>query len=210
MADSGKARKYGAVAIALSVAALAILFMGAIALPKSIRFGRRSEQSEARQGTKSLFTCYMATFQETDTFVADSKVIGFMPERGNRYAWFLEETGPLQHRKLATNEEGAPDAGYAIIGHDAYRFPGEELTSAAMTRCPITPGKDPEGRWLRLGATPGKKGGFIALAARHLPDSVTGRSDSYDCWTIASMDRVTSEGKVIPAGEPFSETPDFR
>ncbi len=99
-------------------------------------------------------------------------------------------------------EKGAFTASFEEIGfapEKPHRYT-YLLEGAIPDICAVTPGKDGEGRELRIGVTPGPKGGFVGLAVVVPAD----RSPS-DCWSIASMDRVNARGERIAAGEPANE-----
>ncbi len=71
--------------IELMIVVAIIGILAAIAIPNFIRFQARSKQSEVKANLKALFTAETAYFQEKDTFSCNIRVIGFTPERGNRY-----------------------------------------------------------------------------------------------------------------------------
>jgi type IV pilus assembly protein PilA len=190
---------------AVVVAGVAILFLGAIAAPKYGRFGR-AKQNEARQNLKSIYTGMRSYYQEKDTYLADAREIGFQPERGNRYAYFLAPGGPVERRNAQASATPAAAAGVTAVGNDVFKTGGVEVTSAAQTGCKVTPGKDEEGREITLGVTPGLKGGFVALAARVGEESITGKQGAFECWSVASMERTARSGSKIPAGVPYNET----
>lgn len=155
----------------------------------------RSQQGEAKSNLKGLYTAERAYKGEHDAFEADLTRVGWRPERGNRYAYFLTESGPVLHQSQPP-PDGKP-APYSIVTQDVAKYGGEEWLRPADTGCAVTPGKDDAGGVHQLGLT---ARGFVALAARK------DRGDArFDCWSIASMERTSATGERIAAGEPHHE-----
>ena len=85
--------------IAIPLALLVISApLAAIAIPNFVKFQARAKQQECRANLKSAFIAQKAYFAEHDTYEARLSQVGFSPERGNRYAYFLSVDGPLQDR----------------------------------------------------------------------------------------------------------------
>jgi type IV pilus assembly protein PilA len=78
--------------IELMIVVAIIGILAALAIPNFIRFQARSKQSEVKANLKSLFTAERSYFQEKDTYSCNIRVIGFNPERGNRYHYTLNTT----------------------------------------------------------------------------------------------------------------------
>jgi hypothetical protein len=180
MASSKK--KLAVLAWAVGVAAIAVLFLGAIAGPKFMTFQTRAQQSEAKTLLKRLYFAEREHLKTQQGYGVDARALDVRFEAGNRFTYFLGE-GPGQ-----------------VIASDVAKTGGPAVRTVAETHCPITPGVDGEGRSIPLGVTPGPKGGFVFLAAKRSPSG-----DGFDCWTIASMDRVRADGQTIAAGVPFGE-----
>src|SRR5205807_6566543 len=87
--------------IELMIVVAIIGILAAIAIPNFIKFQARSKQSEAKANLKASFTAMKAYYQEKDKYSDRVQEIGFVPERNNRYAYFLNATGTLSSRKLA-------------------------------------------------------------------------------------------------------------
>jgi type IV pilus assembly protein PilA len=101
------------------VAILGIL--AAIAIPNFIKFQARSKQSEAKVNLKASFTAMKAFYQEKDRFSSVVTEIGFVPERNNRYAYFLNGTGPvLSDRTAAVEAYPAGTNGIAVDQFKGY------------------------------------------------------------------------------------------
>jgi type IV pilus assembly protein PilA len=162
-----------------------------------------SKKSEARATLKALYTTQQMFRQEKDRYGQGFQEIGFEPERGNRFAYFLKPTGPIEQREaggVKQREEAV------ILWIDRSRFKSAPApTSFARTGCPITPGKDAAGNPVGLGVWGTyPDDAFIAMAAGDLDGDA-----EFDCWSIASMPRVDASGNPIPAGMPYQEQDDM-
>lgn len=82
-----KKLKKGFTLIELMIVVAIIGILAAIAIPNFIRFQARSKQSEARGNLKAIFTAQKARFATDDRYVGDIALIGFSPERSNRYQY---------------------------------------------------------------------------------------------------------------------------
>jgi type IV pilus assembly protein PilA len=106
--------------IELMIVVAIIGILAAIAIPNFIKFQARSKQSEAKANLKASFTAMKAFFQEKDRYSDKVQEIGFVPERNNRYAYFLNSTGTLSNRLTAveTYTAAGTDTG---IGVDEFK-----------------------------------------------------------------------------------------
>src|SRR6267378_7102213 len=75
--------------IELMIVVAIIGILAAIAIPNFIKFQARSKQSEAKANLKASFTAMKAYYQEKDKYSSIVTEIGFVPERNNRFAYFL-------------------------------------------------------------------------------------------------------------------------
>ena len=82
-----KSKGFTLIELMIVVAIIGIL--AAIAIPNFIKFQARSKQSEAKSNLKGAFTAQKSYFQEKDKYSPIAGVIGFAPERGNRYYYLL-------------------------------------------------------------------------------------------------------------------------
>ena len=88
MLSISKRAQRGFTLIELMIVVAIIGILAAIAIPNFIKFQARSKQSEAKSNLKALFTAQKSYFQEHDKYEEPVKLIGFAPERGNRYAYY--------------------------------------------------------------------------------------------------------------------------
>lgn len=124
-------------------------------------------------------------------------------ERGNRYAYFLADRGPVAVR----DDEGAPaplDA--VVLGVDRSQHPeAAPITDWKTTRCPLTRPLDVKGRPLGLGVHGVPPNDLFVLGAAANLDA----DPTLDCWSISSVQRQSAEGEDIPAGLPWRESKDL-
>jgi type IV pilus assembly protein PilA len=159
--------------------------------------------SAVKSDLKALYVTQKSYLQEKDRYSADFASIGFAPERRNRYAYFSVPVGPVQRRDRPELEEQGP---YSIIAADRHAFPKYPVpNSFYMTGCPLTPALDKTGKRLGLGVW-GDSGDmiFVAAAAGNLDED-----SQLDCWSVASVDRVSATGEKIDAGQPHCEASDL-
>ncbi len=201
--------------IELMIVVAIIGILAAIAIPNFIRFQARSKQSEAKSNMKSLFTAQKSYYQEKDRYSQLVKVIGFAPERGNRYAYY---NGPIASglidRTAAAGTETSPATavGYTI---DIFKHPTLSATSntgvPASTNMGTTTfvgaGNDPAAPGVSNAATAGASDHFMAYAIGQIDNDA-----AVDEWFVSSKD-ATNPGTCpvldandtrAPAGEPFN------
>ena len=92
--------------IELMIVVAIIGILAAIAIPNFIKFQARSKQSEAKANLKAAFTAEKAYIQEKDKYETLINIVGFSPERNNRYAYYLGNGGSLE--KTASGESEVP------------------------------------------------------------------------------------------------------
>jgi len=73
--------------IELMIVVAIIGILAAIAIPNFIKFQARSKQGEARANLKGYFTAEKSYYQDSNAFCSDMTVVGYEPERGNRYTY---------------------------------------------------------------------------------------------------------------------------
>lgn len=144
--------------------------------------------SEARSNLKAVYTGRKSYFAERDSYATNALLIGFSPA-GNRYTYFL-----------------APSGQGSVLGPDASKHPSATRSAGLREAgCPLTFGTSADGEPIGLGVTgkaPNQE--FIAYAIGNVDDD-----PDWDCWSIASFERKTKDGTVVPAGEPLHEKSDY-
>jgi type IV pilus assembly protein PilA len=181
--------------IELMIVVAIIGILAAIAIPNFIKFQARSKQSEAKTNLKNLFTAQKAYFGEKDKFLTQGEVIGFSPEQGNRYYYYLTKTCAAPWARPGS----VATTGYDCVTQDTARF-------GAGTPAPDTWGVTfPAGQYATPdpGVAPDVTScpncGFTGAAAGNVDnDSTT------DTWFISSADGsgITSTCGVQEASDP--------
>ena len=82
-----KAMQRGFTLIELMIVVAIIGILAAIAIPNFNRFQAKSKQSEAKTNLKGIFTAAKARFAEKDNYGGTFVLIGYAPERNNRYTY---------------------------------------------------------------------------------------------------------------------------
>lgn len=154
----------------------------------------RVRQSECTTNLKSWFLM-QRTHQPGYALSVDA--VGFVPERGNRYAYFAGP-GPLEDRGLMEAQHGTDAVGYGV--DTALRTDAEPVTFEQL---------------------PPEVAGLVGLRGSQCPMgpdcSITlacaGNIDgdgTLDVWTISTANRIGPDGEQYPAGEPMPHINDFK
>jgi type IV pilus assembly protein PilA len=182
--------------IELMIVLVIIGILAAVAIPNFIRFQARARQSEAKANLKAAFSAEKAYYQETTQYGSLIAVIGFSPERNNRYAYYLGAAGSLQDRSTTVPVAASDAQGIDV---DTFRYPGSSLPYSAPT-CNPTTGTSVPGV-----VTTSSPMSWQGLARGNLDSDTT-----IDEWSIstdsrlfpATVDATCAVGGSNPSGEP--------
>jgi hypothetical protein len=173
---------------------VSIPITAAIAIPNFIRFQARSKQVECKANLRSLHTAQQALRAEQDLYTLNVAKLGWSPERGNRYAYFLSATGELQDRSGAS---AAPAEDLVGVGVDTYKFQKARALTQADLRVPLAGDVEPG----LMGTCP--RCDFTAVCIGNVDND-----DTLDVWSISSQERSSATGEVIPPGVPHNDLND--
>jgi len=194
-------KRRGFTLIELMIVVAIIGILAAIAIPNFIRFQARSKQGEAKANLKSLFTAERSLYQEKDKYYSTIRDIGFAPERGNRYAYFVGG-GTCENRAVSPATTAPADS---CITVDVFKFTsagavavGTNAGAPAWTSANKPPTANPGGV---LPATcPACE--FSGFASGNIDNETVG----IDQWYIGSVDSTNvpfnSAAENVPAGQP--------
>ncbi|MCI0570727.1 MAG: prepilin-type N-terminal cleavage/methylation domain-containing protein, partial [Myxococcaceae bacterium] len=169
-------RNRGFTLIELMIVVAIIGILAAIAIPNFIKFQARSKQSEAKTNLKAVFTAQKSFFGEKDRYEIRGDIIGFDPEKGNRYFYRLDNTCTNTWTRDAAGAV-APATGYECITQDQIRFGTATNVDVALSGAPTT-GNAPAASGV-LGTCP--TCGFTATAAGNADNEA-----AMDSWAISS------------------------
>jgi type IV pilus assembly protein PilA len=147
--------------------------LAAIAVPNFVKFQARSKQAEGKTNIKAIYVAEASYMAEKDTYTDKVSVLGFAPERANRYTYRLNWKGPLQGR--STKDETVDGAVPSFVGFEAdtFKFGNASGIVADMTSwaCQAPP------------VVPGSTGSFVATAIGNIDSD----NDEYDCWQVGTI-----------------------
>ena len=180
--------------IELMIVVAIIGILAAIAIPNFIKFQARSKQSEAKANLKAIFTAEKAFFQEKDRFSTLTGEVGFEPERNNRYAYFLTNSGSIEARTGSVIAQATTYTGIAV---DTFKYGSALAQAYADTACSQVAGTT---------GTPATI--FVASALGNIDADTT-----VDQWSISSESRVLGGSSCTadtnnPSGEPANDLND--
>jgi type IV pilus assembly protein PilA len=167
--------------IELMIVVAIIGILAAIAIPNFIKFQARSKQSEAKANLKAMFTAEKAYIQEKDVFSNFSNIVGFSPERNNRYAYYMDPTGGnLEPRTVAVPAPPGPGVVYNGITVDTFKWT-TAVGNAAILTTPTCGGT------LGISTNTNASPVFMGEAVGNVDTDST-----QDVWTISTDSRTTT------------------
>jgi type IV pilus assembly protein PilA len=192
-----KKMKKGFTLIELMIVVAIIGILAAIAIPNFLKFQARSKTGEAKANLKGIFTSEKSYYQEHDSYSDDMLLVGFDPERGNRYAyWFQTAPAIWQARSTSTITQTTAING---IEADTYRYgSGTGVIAQAKSTIDGTVafgtevGHTPPTS--RTNTTPGSNGDFAASAYASIDNESTG----VDSWFVSSATAAITQSTNCP------------
>jgi type IV pilus assembly protein PilA len=163
--------------------------LAAIAVPNFLKFQARAKQAECKANLKTAFTAQQGYFAENEAYTESLAELNWMPERGNRYAYFFGTEGEVQERTA----EAPPVANPVGVGVDLAKFGA----SAAIPN-------DPDLVGIPYGVTGTCPQCEITLVCVGNVDN----DSTLDAWVISSAELTDPHGRPIPVGQPFQLTDD--
>ena len=112
-------RKRGFTLIEIMIVVAIVGLLAALAIPNFLKYQARAKISEVKTNLKALYTAEHTYFAEHDRYAAAFDSVGFAPERGNRYAYYIGVSGSAINRAGSTEtSSGSP---VVIIGADLFK-----------------------------------------------------------------------------------------
>lgn len=177
--------------IELMIVVAIIGILAAIAIPNFIKFQARAKKSEAKTNLKAIYTAERAYHQEKERYDTRVAKVGFLPERGNRYAYVIGEGGCQSAARTGTTFESATDDN--CVDADIFKYganagdPSAEFASLSDTDLTYAPGIN----------------GQVGAAAIGNIDSDPTDFDTWTIYTESLANKQCDEMAVnLPGGEP--------
>jgi type IV pilin PilA len=158
-----------------------------------INFGARARRAECNSNLKALYNVLKVSDHAAPGTELTFSQLGFSPERGNRYSYFLG--AGLMEDRSRSQLQGSENA--RAIGVDTYKFP--QLRVYTLEDLPRDVAS-------QIGVTgTGRNREFVVACVGDIDNDP---SDAPDVWSIASRAR-TIAGKRVEAGEPYCHLGDL-
>jgi hypothetical protein len=176
------------------LACLGVGILVVVSLPKVSGAQARSRQSECVANLSSFQVAAQMMLREREFLRLDLRGLGFTPERGNRYAYFVGP-GPLEDR---SGPRAAVTKETQGIGVDSFQHP----KARRLTFHDLPP---------EVAAEVGISGTCpsCAITMACAGDIDDNPADAPDVWSVSTRARQTPGGELIPAGKPFHHVDDL-
>jgi type IV pilus assembly protein PilA len=175
--------KKGFTLVELMIVVAIIGILAAIAIPNFIKFQARSKQSEAKTNLKGMFQAMKSFYAERDGYGTNLQSVGFIPERGNRYAYSIDSTGTWQGRTASSISAATQPAQIEV---DSYKYVGA-ISRPATTSTNITVYLDGAATSADCpGVVTGSNGAFCGMATGTVDNDV-----EMDQWAVGGSETLT-------------------
>jgi type IV pilus assembly protein PilA len=194
--------------VELLIAVAIIGLLAAIAAERYDEQRFRARQSEAQVNLQALFAAEQSYYAASNTYTNNLGSAGFAPERGNRYAYYIDSPATAMQTRTAAKTTAV--AGMDAVGVDTFAHPQLSTTPAEFgTDGSITFVANPGGTAIPAGSvtyvSTGPSGAFLARAFGWISSSAT---TSFDAWFISSQGAtVTSPCLASNAGRVSAGAP---
>ncbi|AKQ64328.1 Type IV pilin PilA [Myxococcus hansupus] len=161
--------------------------LAAIAIPNYNKLTVRSKQRECKTNLRALFTAQRSHAAEHDAYAPGIVKTGFLPEPGNRYAYFMA-AGPISPRDTRGAEVSADAVG---IGVD--RSMDDRIRPVTLEDLPP---------WVtrQLGVSGACPECQLTMACAGNIDV----DDTLDVWLISTRELTDADGSRVPPGVPVN------
>lgn len=181
--------------VELMIVVCIIGILAALAVPQFFKFIGRAKQSEAKVCLKAIFTSEKAYYTEKDSFSDSMLVVGWLPERGNRYAYRMSPTEVFWSRSAAALPPLT--AAMTAVEVDTFRYPSLQGQPPAAFPAVFVPGR---------------AGSFVLVANGNIDTD-----GQIDGWSLSSESRpsaadssaTTCAAGNTPAGVPCLDRTDL-
>lgn len=213
--------KKGFTLIELMIVVAIIGILAALAIPNFIKFQARARQSEAKTQLKSMFTAEKSYYGDKAAYCTGMGLIGYYPERNNRYLYTLNGPSGANILQRLTSTEGSQQVAvpascgvltgtgaptYDTVQDDQYKWGAESPAySAVLSTTTWTAnssgGVTPTVIGVNPAATvcPGGQCEFIGAAVSNIDSDTT-----LDTWSISSCSGKDSNAGPFASGDPVN------